>query len=214
METVPTITQRQRSIEWEALDADPGQVAWALTRELELSFVGAYAAAMIAGRPASELTGRSLRDVVPSAFAERMAAMFELVSTTRSRALGSALWNGKRVRSTYVPSCDATGSVTEMLVITRLAPLGVGAMPEVDEADYIDLGDLDHLSARELEVLAYFGQGMRAADVAARIHRSVKTIRRFQSELTRKLGIEGRCGLSLFARDIGLRPHHAGLRRL
>ena len=59
-------------------------------------------------------------------------------------------------------------------------------------AHYNNLGVLDLLSNRELEVLALMGEGLRTRDIAKRIHRSVSTIENHRENIGMKLGVKDR----------------------
>ena len=50
---------------------------------------------------------------------------------------------------------------------------------------------IDTLSAREFETFRLIGQGFKSAQIAARLHLSVKTIETYRSRIKDKLGLEG-----------------------
>jgi DNA-binding NarL/FixJ family response regulator len=75
---------------------------------------------------------------------------------------------------------------------------------EVVEADIADLGPLDALSERELEVLALLGQGLSVKEIAALLFRSAKTIENHRQSIGRKLKLDDRVKLAEVARRAGL----------
>lgn len=66
------------------------------------------------------------------------------------------------------------------------------------------------LTARESEVLALIGRGMRNADVAEQIGRSENTVATHIKSIYRKLGISSRAEASWHAARLGLTPGVAG----
>ena len=205
---------------------DPHAWVWGLHRSGEVTFVSPHAAAALgrnsvvhgAGGGPDAFLGRMIEDLAPSPVVERMHRIVDQIARTGDPVVGRGVWAGRRLQSRFTPIADRDGQCSEMLVISRPAPLCSdldAATPRVDHAHYAHLGDrLDCLTPRELEVLAYFGRGWSISDIAAHIVRAPKTIRRFQESLSRKLGVSGRCGLGLMARDLGLTPEHASLQRI
>lgn len=76
---------------------------------------------------------------------------------------------------------------------------------EFREPSRQSLGALSALSRRELEVLALIGQGLTAAQIAERIHRSEETVNSHKSALLRKLGCRNASQLALVAHRAGLK---------
>ncbi len=67
-----------------------------------------------------------------------------------------------------------------------------------------DLGHLGSLSERELEVLRCLGRGMTANEIAAQIHRSVKTVEWHRVSLGAKMRAANRVELAALAHRAGL----------
>lgn len=61
------------------------------------------------------------------------------------------------------------------------------------------------LSAREVEVVRLFAEGLSVSEIAQRLHRSVKTISHQKVDAMRKLGIENHSQLYAYAREHGLK---------
>lgn len=68
-----------------------------------------------------------------------------------------------------------------------------------------DLGGLSVLSPRELEILSLVGEGMTAADIAERIHRSLETVNTHKASILRKLDCHNAVQLSRIAAKAGLK---------
>lgn len=67
-----------------------------------------------------------------------------------------------------------------------------------------DLGDLDVLTPREMEVFYYLASGMTVADIGELMHRSPKTVERHLESLHRKMGFKNRAELVRLAVERGL----------
>lgn len=85
---------------------------------------------------------------------------------------------------------------------------------KIHNAPCADLGPLDVLSARELEIAALIGTGMSVRDIASHLHRSIKTVENHRISMGRKLGIGNRLEIALLANNAGLRPSDSELRRI
>ena len=67
------------------------------------------------------------------------------------------------------------------------------------------IGDLDELSACEAEVVRLYVQGLSVTEIAAQLHRSVKTVSHQKSEAMHKLGITNPIQLYAYALEHGLK---------
>jgi DNA-binding CsgD family transcriptional regulator len=67
-----------------------------------------------------------------------------------------------------------------------------------------DLGDLEVLTPREMEVFYYLAAGMTVADIGELMHRSPKTVERHLESLHRKMGFKNRAELVRLAVERGL----------
>jgi DNA-binding NarL/FixJ family response regulator len=68
---------------------------------------------------------------------------------------------------------------------------------------------LDHpfgLTTRELEVLRLLCEGLRNAEIAARVHRSVRTVDHHLAAVFAKLGVDSRLAAIRTAQRAGLAP--------
>ncbi len=71
-------------------------------------------------------------------------------------------------------------------------------------AHFNDLGPLSALTERELEVLAFIGEGLSTAEIAQRLHRSTKTVEWHRRLLGSKLNATNRVELARIAIRAGL----------
>ncbi|TWU64758.1 PAS and helix-turn-helix domain-containing protein [Crateriforma conspicua] len=81
-------------------------------------------------------------------------------------------------------------------------------------SNFIDLGPLNVLSPRELEVLVLLGHGLSVPDVAKYLFRSPKTIERHKTSIGHKLHLQGQVAMTRLVTQVGLDLKHAALKRL
>jgi len=78
----------------------------------------------------------------------------------------------------------------------------------------LDLGPLDVLSPRELEVLVFLGHGMSVPETAAALKRSPKTIEHHKDSIGKKLHARGQSELVSIVTKLGLELDDLKLQRL
>jgi len=185
-----------------AVIGDPfsGKVVWANA---------GYAALYGKGASAADLTGRLLVELTnDEAAAERLAICRDVIRMDKSRLVRD-LWNGRAMCVTIRPIAAWTGAPSGA-VLAVFRPVwpeqpGVDAMcASAQVFRTVDLGPLALLSKRELEVLALIGEGMTNAQIAARLHRTAKTIEAHRTSLAAKLGVTTRVELAGVAARAGL----------
>jgi len=159
------------------------------------------------GKASKELFGAE----VASAHRSNVARMLD----SGKPLLMRSLWRGKQVRVTFrrIPGENEMGD--QFLTVHRLIRSGdpdafkAGTEFEPHISDMIDLGPLDALSPREIEVLALVGQGLSIKEIAEILRRSVKTIDNHRHSIGQKLGLSDRLELAEAAREAGLRVDDA-----
>ncbi|MCC5823621.1 MAG: helix-turn-helix transcriptional regulator [Phycisphaerales bacterium] len=186
------------------LAADPDICAVARDRDMKMLWCNAAYAANMGSTP-ERLVGTTLYDTMtPEQARERIELMRPVVETGQMHA-HQQLWVGKRWLTRVWPlDPNAFGAEGYFVLITRLnddLPLGGG---EVHFARTADLGHLDILTPRELEVFYYLAAGMTAGDVARAMFRSEKTIGRHVENIHRKMGYTNRAQLVRDAVESGL----------
>jgi DNA-binding NarL/FixJ family response regulator len=104
--------------------------------------------------------------------------------------------------------------------MTRRAETGAEAEEMVKgncewlDAEVANLGKLDVLSDRELEVFALLGQGLAIKDIAKLLYRSEHTIISHRKAIGVKLGMDDRVKLANIARQAGLTVKDVELTRV
>ena len=92
------------------------------------------------------------------------------------------------------------------IVGRRLRERGVRGLPRGPRASTRD--NPAGLTAREVEVLDLVGQGLRNADIAARLFLSEKTVGHHVSAILRKLGVRTRGEAAAEAQRLGIASQH------
>jgi DNA-binding CsgD family transcriptional regulator len=162
-------------------------------------------------RPAGDFVGRSMVDTMtPPAGAERLALV--------QRALGDAADGrptlivesiaGVPLRTILMKMIDYQGRPIAVCV----HHFGAAAIEvELDPVRYnlvtpstSELTPLSRLTSRELEVLRLIAMGDSQAEIARKIHRTVKTVEWHRASLGKKLGATSRVELARMAIHFGL----------
>lgn len=112
---------------------------------------------------------------------------------------------GKLVRTVFRPLPHDAGGKKRVLMVCRLAALN----PSQSEAGVLrakadDSGQLSNLTGREMEILKLIGAGLSTADIAKKLHRSVKTVEWHRVSLGNKLSVTNRVELARIAIGAGL----------
>lgn len=156
-------------------------------------------------RSPDELIGKSMFDIgFSEEWAKERIGLFQKIKESNESVLLRTVWHGKQQFSWMsLIAADEDVDQDRILVITRRIAAGEEAQHilegqhEVFNSNLIRLGDLESLTPRELEVLAFLGQGLTIKEIAAALFRSVKTIENHRESIGRKLkktrGIELAC---------------------
>ena len=165
---------------------------------------------------ADQVVGSSLCRFTPDLWAaERIAAIARAVREQRRITLLS-IQDGRRMATRCIPVPGRGGEAERVLAVTE--PVEAADVERLSETEgdalvwsvVHDLGPLDALTARELEVLALLGQGKRTKEIAETVHRSVSTIDGHRERIGQKLDLNDRAELITVARRACLRAEDAG----
>ncbi|HLP84619.1 MAG TPA: LuxR C-terminal-related transcriptional regulator [Phycisphaerales bacterium] len=197
---------------WSVLTTEPGTGVGLLTAEGELLYVNEQAVKIFHGPDAkpAEYTGRKWEDHMPEDWTKERLALLQRIRVSGKPVLLRNIWRGQQ-HFTYIYPIQREGDGPDLfLTITRRAEsdeqaeeLAKGDYEWID-AEVANLGPLDALSARELEVLALLGQGLSVKEIAKLLYRSEHTIVSHRKAIGAKLGVDDRVKLALIARRAGL----------
>ena len=205
---------------WSALAGDPfvgvqlvtaeGTLLYANDRAIEVFFGPQARASDYVGHNASEWVDKSALD-------ERLSPLRETLGDGRTRMVRS-IYRGRQVVSLiHRLELGERGAVA--MIVTR-PWVGSVDRTAVEEAGIpfqenmaLDLGPLEVLSPRELEVLALLGEGMSMPEVAEKLGLSIHTVHDHRKAIGRKLHMDDRVRLAELAREAGLRMADAAKER-
>lgn len=204
---------------WNAISMTPGVGVSVTDRDGKLIFVNETTQLLFSESPMVSYHGKSIADFHPPEFvAERLEVIRRVLAERKPLAMTHIL-HGRRIYSTVWPIADHRPPYGRVVVISReRAPHEAASCLEEEvpciASAYIDLGELDVLSPRELEVLVMLGHGLTVPEVAARLFRSPKTVERHKASIASKLGTHRQSDLVAIVTSIGLELDDLKLKRL
>jgi len=194
---------------WQAISRTPGVGVGLIDMEGGLYFLNETTKLIFFGTVDVDYAGKSLADFFVEEFVgERLELFRRVVKENRPFRFTHILF-GRPIESILWPIKDPEPAFDRVLVVSRTAPKNsiceeVSDDLETVESKFIDLGNLDILSKRELEVFALLGQGMSVPRVATTLHRSPKTIERHKSAIATKLSLKGQSEIIYLATSLGI----------
>ena len=155
------------------------------------------------------LVGKNLKDLLPKKWLEERDLYFQrAVETGRVITLLEIIEGVRLCRRIKSIVVEHDGR-EQTLIMYTIDPVNPESLPwirattpaeDLFDSKNVDLGLLNMLSKRELEVLALMGQGLRQKEIAEKLFRSVSTINRHRENIGDKLGITDRAVLISLAR--------------
>ena len=209
---------------WDCLITDPTAGVIVISRGFEVLYANPTTAWTYGGPQATpaDYIGRSVDacGLDPAYVAERRAFCAAVLGDGRPRLVRS-IWRGRQILLWYTPMGRADdGRPDRVLAIGRQLP-GIGLTDTLAGfpiplifADAVELGELNRLTTRELEVLALIGAGKTIKEAGAELNRSPKTVEKHRLAAGRKLGLHDRAQLIDVAHRAGLLVSDAGRTRI
>ncbi len=204
---------------WDALSADPETGVSVVRADGLMLYANECCARALTGLPSEQVVGRKMSELFPDAWVRERLDLFDRMGPHNELAMIRSIWRGRQFRSTIRWIGTPGDELDQFLLLTRIGPGKFPADPathsgEIIESKLVELGRLDVLTTRELEVLALIGQGLRLKQIAAILHRAPKTIENHRLAIGRKLGETDRVQLASIAAEAGLTMPDASLPRL
>ncbi|MFI4893874.1 MAG: LuxR C-terminal-related transcriptional regulator [Phycisphaerales bacterium JB058] len=170
------------------------------------------------GRTDVDVAGKTLFELFAAEWAKERVSLMKELERTGKPAVLRHIRRGRGLMVTYhhMPTPEGEAKRFLVLIAESDGEAEIQISPEYMrfETGLMNLGPLDSLSRRELEVLALISQGMTTDEIAKDLHRSAKTIEAHRSSIARKLGVKNRVQLAELARKAALEIHHADLKRV
>jgi DNA-binding CsgD family transcriptional regulator len=200
------------SLLWNIFIRQPGIGVVIFRADGTYVYVNDEAARLFHGENPPDFTGKRIAELHTPEVATEWTGVLSRVAESRRPMLVRTIRRGVQLQSALWPVDDRAGREKHVLCVTRQGQRDVDNL-EVHETQYIDLGPLDVLTSRELEVLALLGQGLNIPQIAQTIHRSPRTIERHRDSIAAKLKVRDRVGLAQLAQAAGLELRDAALKR-
>jgi len=197
-------------------NVDPAVGVLLVDAELRIHFINHRSAELFAPVDGKMTIGASLWDLFPQSWARERERIYQKALAEHRTLVIRHIRRAKRVQSTCHPIYGEEDNPQALLIFSVA---GETEVPEEDseleviESGIVDLGPLDRLTRRELEVLALVGHGMGREQIARTLYRSPKTVDNHMAAISAKLGSANRAELVKIASTAGLRVEHADLPR-
>lgn len=196
---------------WQALAADPLVGVHVVTASGTLVFCNRRCVWLHHRDDRDPPIGRNVADIFPPEWAEERAAFIRQVVDTGRSLIVRHIRRGAELHTTLHLLDTPAGAEPRVLAITVEAGTAPHATGEehidVVESNVLDLGELDVLTRREIEVLALLGHGMSRGEIADALFRSPKTIDKHLESIATKLRVSSRLQLARIAHRAGLTLH-------
>lgn len=207
---VNPISELEHQTVWSALVHDSPSVVMVMSSAGVIEYANPTACAFL-GLPESQVVGRNYASLFEENHAAERMNMISQVARTGTPIAIDGVVRGVTTRTVCRPIPAST--VTRILLTSRLGPSCHPPAKHPEEFQVMksradDYGRLSTLTARELEILRHIGLGLSTADIAKRLHRSVKTVEWHRVSLGTKLGVTNRVELARLAISAGLVDLH------
>lgn len=190
---------------WNVLSQDAG-VAMAVC-DAEGTFITvSEALAKQMGTTPAQLIGKRLGEVFHPEYADERRLFIRQAIRTGQPIVVEEICRGLHRLTTLRPLPLDNDGRQRILMVCKAASSTTAIERPADaiRAKNDDLGGLQALTHRELEILTLIGDGLSTADIADRLHRSVKTVEWHRVSLGNKLGVTNRVELARIAIRAGL----------
>jgi DNA-binding CsgD family transcriptional regulator len=150
--------------------------------------------------------GRSIDEFCPADFAESGRVFLRRVIDNRQALHIEHIFEARQLSTTISPRGSLNPNQGTIVTLAGRAAIHMKDDVESVTAENADIGPLDPLSRRELEILLLLGQGLRITEVSKRLCRSDRTIETHRYSIGDKLGFRNRAEMVQFVTSHGLTP--------
>ncbi|MDX2118531.1 MAG: LuxR C-terminal-related transcriptional regulator [Planctomycetota bacterium] len=213
MQHAPRMIEIAPSVQVPVAFFEGSTTAMTITREdgLVIYMNGAARDIMLMDGKPIGWVGMSLLDMQPREFWEERVALLRRLARTEQNGVVRDLFGGEQVIVHLRLLPHKPGDPLRYFLVLlhkQHGPVTEEQFPDdvvFHDAKVQHLGPLALLSPRELEVLALVGEGLSAAQIAERIHRSEDTVNTHKASLLRKLNCQNATQLAIIANRAGLK---------
>lgn len=210
-------TRVEQAAFWKALSRTPGVGVSVTNAQGRLLFVNDTALDLFEGHTDVDYHGKTIADFHSPEFVEERLAILKKVVESHKPIKMRHVFLGRSIESTLWPINDRKPPFNRVIVVSKLQ---VGESDSSDksietvESDFVELGQLNVLTQRELEVFVMLGHGMSIPQIAKTLYRSPKTIERHKSTIARKLTLRTQAEMVRIVTLLGLTCEDAFRTRL
>lgn len=156
--------------------------------------------------PENKMVGSTLRDILTETGAREREEIHRRVMETNEVISHYQFSADMRVLCTIFPLDEEAFGHKGILAVIKDAPVNVRMNNEEDIRVLTspNLGKLNALSQRELEVLHYIAKGITTSEIAEDLHRATKTIENHINAIHTKLGTTSRAELVRYTSERGI----------
>jgi len=200
---------------WLILKSQPGVGVLIVDRDGRVVFCNEQARTIYYGGDFDPV-GKTIEDVEGSEFADERMPVIHQVLDSGMPMLISHVRGGRHTEALIWPMNHEDDKKPRVMAITR--QLMEDAQPEPAYSTFhsklVDLGPLDVLTKREIEVLAMVGHGEPLKSVAKQLGVAQRTVERYRTDIARKLNINSIAEAARIVQLAGLDATDALLPRL
>lgn len=160
--------------------------------------------------------GRTIEAIEGPEFAsERMPAIRQVIETGKPVMIRH-IRGGLLTEAMIWPMDPVPERKPRIIAVTRqgMDVVEPGVDYRVIDSQLVDLGPLDTLTRRELEVLTLVGHGAPLKSIASEMGVAQRTVERYRSDISRKLGVTSIAEIARLVQLAGLEIPHAEMPRL
>ncbi len=160
--------------------------------------------------------GKTIEEIEGPVFAAERMPIVRSVIETRQPVMLRHIRGGRWTEAMIWPMEPVPDRKSRIISITRQGADVVepGVDYRVVDSNLVDLGPLDSLTHRELEVLTLVGHGTPLKAIAKELGVAQRTVERYRSDISRKLGISSIAEIARLVQVAGLEIPHTEMPRL
>lgn len=200
---------------WKILKSQPGVGVLIVNYNGVVVYCNEQAKEIYYGR-SFDPVGMTIEEVEGVEFAAERLPVIRRVIDSAQPIILQHIRGGKHTEAMLWPMTEATSSVPQVISITRQCMLTDESVSSYEKVNsrLIDLGPLDVLTKREIEVLALVGHGVPLKSVAVQLGVAQRTVERYRTDIARKLDINSIAEVARIVQVAGLDADAAMLPRL
>ena len=200
---------------WTILKSQPGVGVQIIDADGRVHYSNPQARLIYYGNTEYDPVGKTIAEIEgPEFAAERMQVVGEVLASNRPRIIRH-IRGGKNTEATIWPLHRRRMVRPCVLALTRQGLADSADQPwPVYDSQLVDLGPLDVLTPRELQVMALIGHGVPLKSISSELGVSQRTVERYRTDIARKLRINSIAEIARLVQRAGLDVEHADMDRL